>query len=359
MRHAIWVLGLALTVCAFAQSPAPASRDDKVRAALAKALELAKANRDADAAALLDKILKASPKLASARLLRAKVLYRLKRFEDAEADAALLAKEAPGTPGISELLARIREHIKPVTVTVVGGKQKYSEWVWSWSIDGSKSFKLEDFKGAQGYTLFFWPSRPDVQVDWDKLEADASSNLYFLRVILLRGEADTANLYLPGAKDFGITAAPYMMWMDETGKVVAKGEVKEVLPKIDEFKKAKKDAATPVELISKVDVSTEVPKVDSYAKTGWTTIVMVTSPACHDCVKHKPKVEKIPETNAKVRLVELDVGTTATGGINWDAPFRLQNKVPELPYFYVLDAGGKLSGSGSMADGILKTWLAE
>jgi hypothetical protein len=359
-RRAAPLLAL-LVFCAVAsaQSPSPPSAD-RVKAALSRALELAKANRDADAEALLDKILKVQPALTSARFLRSKVRFRLKKFEDAETDAVAVLKEAPATTGITPLLEKIRENIKPVTVTLVGGASKYSEWQWSWTIDGTKSVKLEEYKGAEGYTLFYWPSRPEVKADFEKLERESSNDhLYFLRVIALKHPGGFADLKLPGATEHGLTTAPYMMWMDESGKIVAKGKPEEVQPKIDEFTKAKKEANAPVELLSKVDVSASTPAVEAAARSGYTTIVMVTSPACHSCQMVKDKVEAIPQNHQKVRVVMYDVGVTSTGGINWDSPFRTGNKVPSLPYYYIFDTAGKLSGSGDEDSGVIKTWIGE
>jgi hypothetical protein len=213
------------------------------------------------------------------RFLRAKVRYRLTKYEEAQEDAEQVLKELPDIKGGKELLAKIREHVKPPSVTIIGGAAKYSEWQWSWTIPGDKSFAVADYRGGEGHTLFYWAARPGERDEVEKLELDASDQrLYFLRIVSLKGADGKADLRLPAATEHKVMALPYMLLVDGAGTEVARGKPDEVTPKLDAIKKVKKEAAAPSDPVTHVDFAQNTGGPETLGRAGYTTVVMVSSP---------------------------------------------------------------------------------
>lgn len=268
---AAFALGLCCAVaCAWAQPALPTAAPTP-REQFAAAVGLAKAGKHAEALPLLDALLKSHPGATKARFVRAKVRFRVSRFDEALEDIEQVVREAPNIAGGKELLEQVRARVKPITVTVVGGKAKYSEWVWSWTISGDKPFTLGEFKGAEGHTLFYWPAPADKAAA-DQLELDASDrNLFFLRVV-------KAELTQPAAKDHGVKAVPFMVLVDEAGAEVIRGDPAAVAPKLDAVKKVRQDAQRSADPLTHVDLSQTVKTPEELGRNGYTTVVMLSSP---------------------------------------------------------------------------------
>ena len=258
------VLAAAPATAAHATPAAPRAHDELLRA-----VELGKQGKVPEALAIVDPILNAHPTATKVRLLRAKLRVKAKDFDGAEEDLAQVAKEAPDNQPVKALLAEVRTHITPRSVTVIGGAQTYSEWVWSWKCPADKKFELVEYKGGSGHTLFYWPAKPGDPSETARFDADAGDQLYFLRVIELKAP-DPAG---------GVKALPWMVLMDPTGAQVASGAPADVQPKLDEIKKVAKAAkatAAKVDPVSKQDFSTDT-NVEGLAVRGTTTVVMLLS----------------------------------------------------------------------------------
>lgn len=111
--------------------------------------------------------------------------------------------------------------------------------------------------------------------------------------------------------------------------------------------------ATSAGLVETVDVSKDIPAVASFARKGFSTAVMVTSPVCPVCRKARPAIDSLPTLKARSRVVFADVGVDAKGGINTTAPFLVAHKINYLPYFFLLDEAGEIGAQGEEAQKII------
>ena len=117
--------------------------------------------------------------------------------------------------------------------------------------------------------------------------------------------------------------------------------------------------ATNEGLVETVDVSKEVPSIASFAKPGYTTAVMVTSAACPTCRVVHPQLELLPTRKPSTRVVFADIGTTAKGRINFNAPFFSAQHLREIPYIYLLDEAGTVHAEGNESFRVLQQYLPD
>lgn len=112
-------------------------------------------------------------------------------------------------------------------------------------------------------------------------------------------------------------------------------------------------------LVETVDVSHNAPPLASFAKAGYLTAVMVTSPACPPCRAAHPKVETLPTKKAGLRVVFADIGVTKAGAINFQSPFFQGLSLPHVPYVFLLDASGAIGAQGDQAWGTLQRFIPD
>jgi hypothetical protein len=109
--------------------------------------------------------------------------------------------------------------------------------------------------------------------------------------------------------------------------------------------------------VTTVDFSISGELLSSLAVPGYTTVVMVTSPACHSCLAAKPRVEAIPANNRSARVVLADIGRNPQGGINGSAPVISRYRIQATPAYFVFDASGRTIAQGDAAARMIAPWM--
>lgn len=287
----VLVAGLALPAGAIPPTSGPAGpaptvgAADTVKAQVARALELIKTEKYDAAIALLDSVILTRPDLLKVRLLRAKALAKNGNLDRAEVDLQAVQKVSPDLPACKTLAQLIADARASQTVVMVGSN-KYSEWERFWKIDGKTAFTLAAFKAPEGVTAFYFPARPSDAAELEPWRAEADAEIFFLRAVLLKGAADQADLALPGATEHKVDQVPFLILVDAEGKELARGTPDACKEKLEAVRKEAKERiaarapkrASQAEPIAKEDFSTSDAPIESIAASGWTNIIMVTSP---------------------------------------------------------------------------------
>ena len=256
---------------------------DSVRELAQKALRLARDKKHAEAVKLLDRVLDLDPKFTKARFLRAKLHLKLKAYDPALADAEQVVKEMPSISGAAEFLARARGEKQANTVVYSASSKSYSEWDRVWTVPGKDAFTLAQFKGAEGYTVFYAPARPGDRAEVEPYMVDANDQqLYFLRIVDLKGADGNVDLALPGATGAAISKVPFMIILDPKGAELGRGDPSALTKELEAVRKeaGSKKKAPPAneEPAAHQDFSQSQEPLETLAVRGCTTVVMVTSP---------------------------------------------------------------------------------
>jgi hypothetical protein len=106
-----------------------------------------------------------------------------------------------------------------------------------------------------------------------------------------------------------------------------------------------------------VDASKDNVVLETLAKKGDTTLVMVSSPGCPDCMAEKPGVMSLAGHVKNLTVVIVDIGLTSAKRINWSAPVMRANGLHSLPFYFIFDADGKVKTTGEAAADQVQDWV--
>lgn len=92
---------------------------------------------------------------------------------------------------------------------------------------------------------------------------------------------------------------------------------------------------------------------------GKITIIDFYSEFCGPCVRLAPILEKLDRQREDIVVYKLNINRAGVNGIDWRSPLAVQYKLNSIPAFYIYNAEGKITHSGSGATQKVMEYLKE